>query len=75
VAKLRETISVSKRARQKFYLERFGLRNIDEVEVKEKYQLETSKRFVALENTNESLNINSAWEILEETSRPQQKEI
>jgi hypothetical protein len=37
VAKLRERISVSKRARQNFDLERFDLKNLDDVEVKEKY--------------------------------------
>jgi hypothetical protein len=50
VAKLRERISVSKRARQKFNLERFDLKNLDDVEVKEKYWLEISNRFAALES-------------------------
>jgi hypothetical protein len=36
VAKLRERISVSKQARQKFHLERFHLRKLDHIEVKEK---------------------------------------
>jgi hypothetical protein len=40
VAKLRETISVSKRARQKFDLERFDLKKLDDLEAKEKYQVE-----------------------------------
>jgi hypothetical protein len=40
VAKLRERISVSKRARKKFDLERFDQRNLNEVEVNEKNQLE-----------------------------------
>jgi hypothetical protein len=40
VAKLRERISVSKRARQKFDLERFDLKKLDDAEVKEKYQVE-----------------------------------
>jgi hypothetical protein len=35
VAKLREQIAVNKRARLKFYLERFDLKNVDDVEVKE----------------------------------------
>jgi hypothetical protein len=39
VAKIRETISVSKRARQKLYVERFDLKKFDDVEVKEKYQV------------------------------------
>jgi hypothetical protein len=62
VAKLRERISVRKRARQKFDLERFELRSHDDVEVKEKYQVEITKRFAALENLDESFDINSDWE-------------
>jgi hypothetical protein len=40
VAKLRERISVSKRARRNFVLEKFDLKKLDDVEVKEKYQVE-----------------------------------
>jgi exonuclease III len=40
VAKLRERISLSKGARQNFDLERFDLRKLNDVEVKEKYQVE-----------------------------------
>jgi hypothetical protein len=39
VAKLRERISLSKRARQKFDLEIFNLKKLNDVEVKEKYQV------------------------------------
>jgi hypothetical protein len=42
VANLGERISVSKQARQKFDLERYYLRKLDGVEVKEKYQVEIS---------------------------------
>jgi hypothetical protein len=66
VAKLRERISVSKQERQKFDLERFDLRKLDDIEVKEKYQAGISNRFVALENFDESLGINSAWESIRE---------
>jgi hypothetical protein len=62
VAKLRERISISKRARQKFDLERFDLRKLDDVEVKEKYQVEISNRFAALESLVQSFDINNAWE-------------
>jgi hypothetical protein len=50
VAKLRERISVSKQARQNFDLERFHLKKLDDIEVKEKYQAEISNRFAALES-------------------------
>jgi hypothetical protein len=42
VAKLRQRISVSTRARQKFDLERPDLKKLDDTEVKEKYQVEIS---------------------------------
>jgi hypothetical protein len=42
VAKLRERISVSKRGRQKFDLERFDVKKLSDVEVKQKYQVEIS---------------------------------
>jgi hypothetical protein len=66
VAKLRERISVSKRARQNFDLERFDLKNLDDVEVKEQYQVEISNRFAALESLDESFDINNAWESITE---------
>jgi hypothetical protein len=62
VAKLREKISASKRARQKFDLERFDLKKLNDVEVKEKYQVEISNRFAALENLDGSFDIDNAWE-------------
>jgi uncharacterized protein YjiS (DUF1127 family) len=39
VAKLRERISVSKRARQNFDLERFDLKKLDDVGVKRKHRV------------------------------------
>jgi hypothetical protein len=58
VTKLKEGISVSKRARQKVDLERFELKKLDDVEVKEKYQVEISNRFATLETLKESSDIN-----------------
>jgi hypothetical protein len=66
VAKLREKISVSKRARQKFDAERFDLKKLDDVEVKEKYQVEISNRLADLESLDESFDINNAWESIRE---------
>jgi hypothetical protein len=40
VAKLRGRISVSKGARQKFDLERFDLKRLHDLDVKEKYHVE-----------------------------------
>jgi hypothetical protein len=40
---------VSKRAAQKFDMERFNFRKLDDVEVKKQYQVKFSNRFGALE--------------------------
>jgi hypothetical protein len=66
VAKLRERISVTKRARQKFDLERFDLKQLDDVEVNENYQVEISNKFAALESLDEIFDINNAWESIRE---------
>jgi 3-oxoacyl-ACP reductase-like protein len=60
VAELRKRISVSKRARQNYDLKRSDQRNLDDEEVKEKYQEEISKRFAVLESLDESFHINNA---------------
>jgi hypothetical protein len=46
--KLRQ--SLSKRAAQKFGMERFKLRKPNDVEVKERYQVKISNKFAALKN-------------------------
>jgi hypothetical protein len=66
VEKLKERISVSKRARQNFDLERFDLKQLDDIEVKEKYQVEIPNRFAALESLDENFDINNAWESIRE---------
>jgi hypothetical protein len=66
VAKPKERISVSKFARKNSDLERYDLKKLFNVEVKEKYQVEISNRFVALESLDESFDINNAWESIRE---------
>jgi hypothetical protein len=67
-------ISGSKGARQKFDLERFVLKELDDVEVKRKYQVEISNRFAALESLDESLDINSVWARIRENITTSAKE-
>jgi hypothetical protein len=74
VEKLRERISVSKRARQKFDVEKFDLKKLDDVEVKEKYQVDVSNRFAALESSDESFDINNAWESIRENIKTSAKD-
>jgi hypothetical protein len=74
VAALRERISVSKRARQKFDLERFDLKKLNCVEVKEKYQVEISHRFPALESLIQSFDINNNWESVRDNIKTSAKD-
>jgi hypothetical protein len=62
VAKFREELTVSKQAAQKFDVERFNVRKLSELEIRKQYQIEISNRFTALENLNDSENINMTWE-------------
>jgi hypothetical protein len=50
VAKDRERLAVSKKTTHGFHMERFSQKKLKEVENKEQYRVETSKRFTALEN-------------------------
>jgi len=52
-AKVRESLAVSKQAAQKFDVERFNLRKLNELEVRKRYWIVISKRFAALENLSD----------------------
>jgi len=49
VAKVRERLTVSKQAAQRFDGERFNMRKLNELEVRKPYQIEITNRFAALE--------------------------
>jgi hypothetical protein len=54
-------------------LERYELRKLDDIKVKEKYQVEILNRFAALDNLDESFDINSAWESIKENIKTSAK--
>ena len=74
VAKLRERLAVRKQAAQKFAGERFNLRKLKELEAKEKYQIEITNRFAALENLNVDEDVNRVWENIKENIKTSAKE-
>jgi hypothetical protein len=74
VAKLRGRISVSKRARQNSDLERFDLKKLDDLEVEEKYKVEISNRFAALQKLDESFDIDNGWESIRENIKTSAKD-
>ena len=43
-------------------MERFNLRQLSKLEVRNPYLIKISNRFLALENLNDSEDINRAWE-------------
>jgi hypothetical protein len=68
-------MAVSKQAAQKFDAERFNLRKLSEIEIREQYQIKISNRCAALKNLNDSEDINSAWENNKEITKPQLKTV
>jgi hypothetical protein len=66
VAMIRDKLAVSKYAAQNFDGERFNLRKLNELEIREQYQIEISNRFAALDNLNDIEHVNRAWERLSE---------
>jgi len=74
VEKLRERLALSKQAAQKFEGQRFNLGKLKELEVKEKYQIEITKRFAALENLNVDEDKNRVWENIKENIKTSAKE-
>jgi hypothetical protein len=61
-AKLSERLSVIKRVAQKFDMQRFGLRKLNDAEVKKQCQVKIANRFAALENVDDNVDMNRAWE-------------
>jgi hypothetical protein len=59
---------------QKFDLERFDVKTLHDVEVKEKYQVEISNRFASLESLDENFDINNARESTRENLKTSAKD-
>jgi hypothetical protein len=74
VAKVRDRLAVIKQAAQKFDVERFNLKQLSELEVRQQYLIKTSNRFAAWENLNVSEDINRAWENIKENIKISAKE-
>jgi hypothetical protein len=62
VAKVRERLAVSKRAAQRVDAERLNVNTLNEGDVKEQYQVTIRNMFAALENLEDSGDINRAWD-------------
>jgi hypothetical protein len=50
-------------------IQRFDLRKLNYAEVKEQYQIKITKRFAALENFDDTVDVNRAWENIRENTK------
>jgi hypothetical protein len=66
VAKVWEKLAVNKQRSHRFHMERFNLKKLNDVELKEQFRVEISNRFPALEDFDAEVEINSAWETIRE---------
>ena len=73
VAKVRERLAKSKQATQKFDGERFNLRKLNELEVRNQYQIEITNRFAALENSSDGEDMILTWENIKENIKTSPK--
>jgi 50S ribosomal subunit-associated GTPase HflX len=74
VAEVRERLAENKEGSQRFIMERFILKKLNEVEVKEQYCVEVSNRFAALEDLDAEVKITSTWEMIRENIKISAKE-
>ena len=73
-AKVKDRVAVCKQGAQKLDEERCNLKKESELEVRKQYMIKISNRFAALENLNDSKDINRTWEIIKETIKISAKE-
>jgi hypothetical protein len=55
-------------------MKRSNLKRPNDVEIKEEYQVKISNRFAALEDLDNSIDTNRAWEIIRENIKTSAKE-
>jgi hypothetical protein len=68
-----EGLAVNRRS-HRYNVERFNPKKLIEVEAKEKYCLEISNRFAALENLDAEVDINSSWKTIKDNINISAKE-
>jgi len=72
--KLGKDWQLSKQAAQKFNVEKFKLKKLNELEVRKQYQIKISNRCAALVNLSDSENVNRVWENIQENIKTSVKE-
>jgi hypothetical protein len=75
MAKVRERLAVNKQRSHTFHKESFSRKKLKEVEGQDKYRIEVSNRFAALEDFDPEVEIISTWETIREIIQISSKEI
>jgi hypothetical protein len=63
---VRGRLAVNKQRSYTFHMERFNLKKLNKVEGKEQFRVEVSNRYAALQDLDAEVEINSAWETIQE---------
>jgi hypothetical protein len=71
---VRERLAVNKQRSQRFHMERFNFKKLNDVEGKEQFRVQFSNRFAALEDSDAEVEINSAWETIRKNIKISAKE-
>jgi len=74
IAKLRERFAKNKQGAQKFDVERFNRRKLNELEFRKQYQIEISESSAALDNLSDGVEINRFWGNFKEDIKTSVKE-
>jgi hypothetical protein len=74
VAKFRERLAVNKQRPHRFHVEGLNFKKLNKEQGKEKYRVEVSNRFAALEDLDAEVKINSASETIRENIKISAKE-
>jgi hypothetical protein len=74
VVKIRERLTVNKQGLHKFHMKSFNLKKLNEVEGREKYCVEVSNRFAALEDLDAEVEIITIWETIRENIKMSAKQ-
>jgi ABC-type hemin transport system ATPase subunit len=62
VAQISERLAVSKQTMHRVHIKRFDLKKLNKVDGKEQHRVEISTRLATLENLDDEVDINAAWE-------------
>jgi hypothetical protein len=74
MVKVRQSLALNKQISQRFDMERFNLKKLNEAGGNEQFRVEVSNRFVVMKDLDAEAEINSAWETIKKDIKNSAKE-